>query len=234
MSADRLAALEDRIGHRFADRRLLETAVTHASFLSPEDARLHSYQRLEFLGDRVLGLTVADMLYTRYPDAPEGQLSRALADLVRKETCAAVALDLDLGAALRVGKGERKTGLARKAAVLGDACEAVLAAIHLDAGFAAAAAVIERHWAARIPDIGAGRTADPKTALQEWAHTKGYTEPTYKELGRTGPDHAPRFRVMAVVPGLGPAEGEGKSKREAERAAAEAMLAREAANWKTS
>lgn len=231
MPEDRLAALEERLGHRFANRALLEMAVTHASYLSPEDARLKSYQRLEFLGDRVLGLTIANLLFTRFPEAPEGHLSRALADLVRKETCAAIAEELGLAAALRVGKGERKNGLARKLAVLGDACEAVLAAVYLDAGYDAAAGVIERHWLRRIAGIDAGRVVDPKTALQEWAHTKALPEPVYKELGRSGPDHAPRFRVAALVQGLAPSEGEGKSKREAERAAAEAMLAREAANW---
>ncbi len=224
---DRLSPLEDRLGHRFANRALYEQALTHASAVSPDEARTKSYQRLEFLGDRVLGLSVARMLYERFPDVPEGHLSRALADLVRKETCASIAAGLGVGAALTIGKGERKTGLAKKQSVLGDVCEALLGALCLDAGFEAADAVIRRHWAPLIPDIGAGAGADPKTALQEWAHTRGLTEPNYSEVGRSGPDHAPVFRVTAHLPGLAPAEGTGSSKRAAERAAAAALLARE-------
>lgn len=228
MAADnRLADLQDKLGHRFANRALLVQALTHSSALSGDDARVKSYQRLEFLGDRVLGLAVARLLYETFPDVPEGHLSRALADLVRKETCAAIAADLGVGPALAMGKGEKKSGLGKKQSVLGDACEALVGAICLDAGFEAADAVIRRLWGPLMPDIGAGAGADPKTALQEWAHAQGLTEPTYRETGRTGPDHAPVFVVEAMVPGLAPAEGSGKSKRVAERAAAAAMLARE-------
>lgn len=225
MGQEALAALEDKLGHRFARRALIEQALTHASALSQDDARVKSYQRLEFLGDRVLGLSVAAMLHARFPDAAEGQLSRALADLVRKETCADVAAELGVSAALRIGKGEKKTGLNKKVAVLGDACEAILGAVFLDAGFTGADAVIRRHWEQRVPDISGGATADPKTALQEWAHTQGLPEPVYREIGRSGPDHAPVFRVEAIVPGRSPVAGEGKSKRAAERAAAATMLA---------
>lgn len=227
MAQDALAALEDRLGYRFQRRGLLEQALTHASALTQDDARTKSYQRLEFLGDRVLGLSIAALLHARFPDAAEGQLSRALADLVRKETCADVAGELGVSAALRIGKGEKKTGLNRRVAVLGDACEAILGAIFLDGGFAAAEAVVRRHWQARVPDISGGATADPKTALQEWAHTQGLAEPHYRETGRSGPDHAPVFRVEAVLAGRPPMAGEGPSKRVAERAAAAAMLARE-------
>ena len=221
------AALEKRLGHRFASRALLQQALTHASALSQDDARLKSYQRLEFLGDRVLGLSISAHLFSQFPDAPEGHLSRALADLVRKETCADIASEIGIGPALRMGKGERKTGLARKTAVLGDACEAILGAVYLDAGFEVADRVIKAHWVPRTPDLSGGATADPKTALQEWAHTRGLTEPRYVETDRTGPDHAPVFVVTANIPGLAPATGEGTSKRMAERAAAAAMLARE-------
>ena len=227
MAGDDLSGLEVRLGHRFTDRALLERALTHASAVSPDDARTGSYQRLEFLGDRVLGLSVAAMLYEAAPDAPEGHLSRALADLVRKETCAAIAAELGVSAAMRVGKGERKNGLAKKPAVLGDACEALLGAVFLDGGFAASDAVVRALWQNRLPDLEAGASADPKTALQEWAHTKGLTEPRYSETDRSGPDHAPVFRVVASIPGLPDAEGQGRSKRAAERAAAEAMLKRE-------
>lgn len=227
MNDPALTTLEARLGYRFSRRDLLEQALTHASAVSPEEARTKSYQRLEFLGDRVLGLSIATMLFARFPDAPEGHLSRALADLVRKETCAAVAADIGLGAVLRVGKGERRNGLANKVAVLGDACEALLGALYLDGGYGAADGVIMALWGTRLPELAAVSTADPKTALQEWAHTKGLPEPRYRELDRTGPDHAPVFRVATVIPGLDEATGEGRSKRAAERAAAEAMLARE-------
>lgn len=227
MSEDKLAALQQRLGYRFQDRSLLERALTHASAVAPDEARASSYQRLEFLGDRVLGLSVAALLYERFPDAAEGHLSRALADLVRKETCAAVAGDLGIGLALRVGKGERRNGLARKEAVLGDACEAILGAVLLDAGFETADRLIRQLWSSRLPEVGSAVTADPKTALQEWAHAQGLSEPRYRETGRTGPDHAPVFNVVAVIDGLANAEGAGRTKRAAERAAAEAMLARE-------
>ncbi|HRJ68397.1 MAG TPA: ribonuclease III [Beijerinckiaceae bacterium] len=227
MAADaaRLAELEERLGHVFTDKSLLEQALTHVSH-SGAGTKAMSYQRLEFLGDRVLGLCVADLLYARHPEAPEGQLSRALADLVRKETCAAVAESIGVGACLRMGKGERKSGLARKPAVLGDACEALLGAVYLDAGLPTVDTVVRRHWLERLPDMTTAGV-DPKTALQEWAHTRGLPEPRYAEVDRTGPDHAPVFRVAALVEGLEPCEGQGRSKRIAERAAAEAMLARE-------
>lgn len=220
-----LSELQERLGHRFSNLGLLEQALTHVSH-SVNGDRGASYQRLEFLGDRVLGLAIADMLFRRFPEAPEGQLSRALADLVRKETCASVGEAIGIGPNLRMGKGERKSGLARKTAVLGDACEAVLGAIYVDAGHAAADAVVRRLWADSMPDVQTAG-ADPKTMLQEWAHTKGLSEPRYAEIDRTGPDHAPVFRVMATVGGIAPCEGQGRSKRLAERAAAEAMLARE-------
>ncbi len=222
----KLDDLEARLGYRFANRSLLEQALTHASFLPADDARGGSYQRLEFLGDRVLGLTIAAMLFERYPDAPEGQLSRALADLVRKETCAAVAADLGLSAHLRLGKGEQRSGLGKKIAVLGDSCEALLGAIYRDAGFAAADSVVRALWTNRVPAMTA-TSADPKTHLQEWAHTRSFSEPRYVEQSRVGPDHAPVFRVHAIVGSLAPAEGQGPSKRHAERAAAETMLKRE-------
>lgn len=175
----------------------------------------------------MLGLAVAAMLFARFPDAPEGQLSRVLADLVRKETCAAVAAELDLGPCLILGKGERRTGLAKKLSVLGDACEALLGAVYRDAGFAAAEAMVHRLWQDRLPDLGTVATADPKTALQEWAHTQGLAEPRYEERGRSGPDHAPEFRIAVLVAGREPVEGSGRSKRAAERDAAQRMLANE-------
>lgn len=224
MGDARLIEFQERLGHRFADISLLEQALTHVSHEGGGAGR--SYQRLEFLGDRVLGLAIADMLFAQFPQAPEGQLSRALADLVRKETCAAVAEAIGIGANLRMGKGERKSGLARKTAVLGDACEAVLGAVYVDAGFVVADGVVRRLWAERLPDMQSAG-ADPKTMLQEWAHTKGLAEPRYVETGRSGPDHAPVFQVTATLDGLAPSEGQGRSKRLAERAAAEAMLKRE-------
>lgn len=222
-----LENVQRRLGHTFSQPALLRTALTHASAVLPDEARQESYQRLEFLGDRVLGLAVARLLFERFPEAPEGQLSRALADMVRKETCADVAVELDLGAALRIGKGEKRSGLARKEAVLGDACEAVLGAIAMDAGYERAAEVVRSLWTPRLPALDAAVRTDAKTALQEWAHSCGLPEPKYRELERSGPDHAPVFRVAACVDGLAESEGSGRSKRAAERAAAETMLMRE-------
>jgi ribonuclease-3 len=220
------AALEKRIGHAFKDRRLLERALSHRSFANGSNARLESYERLEFLGDRVLGLAIANELYRRYPEVNEGQLSKALAGLVRIETCAEVALALGLDRCIRMGKGERRSSLHKRTVVLGDVCEALLGALYLDAGFAAAEELVVRMWAERF-DTVVLETSDPKTMLQEWAHAKGLSEPRYFDLSRSGPQHKPVFTVRASVEGLADSEGSGPTKRAAERAAAAAMLKRE-------
>ena len=220
------SGLEEAIGHRFADPDLLGTALNHVSGVQGGNARAKSYQRLEFLGDRVLGLAVSAMLFAEFPHATEGEMSRRLADLVRRESCAEVATAWDVGPYLRLGPGEVQSGGRGRQAILGDVCEAIIGAVFVDGGFEVAAALVRRAWA---PRMMAPRRAlqDPKTALQEWAQARGKPTPTYSETGRSGPDHAPRFVVAVAVEGLVPADGIGTSKRLAEQAAAEALMGRE-------
>jgi ribonuclease-3 len=221
-----IADLEARLGHAFADRALLERALTHMSAAPPEAKRSGSYQRLEFLGDRVLGMCVAELLYRTYPSAEEGELSRRLADLVRKETCAEMANLWQLGPHLKLGGGEAQAGARRNAAILADACEAVVGAVFLDGGYEAALALVERAHGERLRQP-ARPLRDAKTALQEWAQGRGLPAPVYIEQGRSGPDHAPLFRIACHIEGLADVIGEGRSKRIAEQLAAEACLARE-------
>jgi ribonuclease-3 len=217
------SALEERIGYHFADKTLLERAVTHISAASG-GARVNSYQRLEFLGDHVLGLVVSDMLYRAFPRANEGELSRRLADLVRKETCADVARAIDVGPALSLGSSESSAGGRLRATILADACEALIGAVYLDGGYAAAEGFVARFWKERM--LKPPRPLrDPKTMLQEWAQGRGLPTPAYRELARTGPHHNPKFRVAVELPERPAAEGQGSSKRAAEQAAAAAMLA---------
>ena len=222
----RAAALEERIGYRFNDPALLEQALTHISALTGARNRAGSYQRLEFLGDHVLGLVVSDMLFRAFPKADEGELSRRLADLVRKEACAEVARAIDLGAAIRLGASETNAGGRARTAILADVCEALIGAVFLDGGYPAAAALIERLWEARMR-APARPLRDSKTVLQEWAQARGLPTPAYREVERQGPDHDPEFRVTVELPDRAPAEGLGRSKRAAEQAAAAAMLTRE-------
>ena len=217
--------LEERIGHGFAEKSLLDSALTHISALSGK-SRAASYQRLEFLGDHVLGLVVSDMLFRAFPKADEGELSRRLADLVRRETCADVARSLDLGAAIKLGASEANAGGRRRLAILADVCEALIGAVFIDGGYPAAATMIERLWSERMR-TPARPLRDAKTVLQEWAQSRGLPTPSYREVERTGPHHDPEFRVAVALPDLKPAEGVGRSKRAAEQAAAAAMLARE-------
>jgi ribonuclease-3 len=216
------AALEGKIGYKFADKALLERALTHISALSGGN-RANSYQRLEFLGDHVLGLVISDMLYRAVPKANEGELSRRLADLVRKETCAEVARAMDLGPALKLGSSESSAGGRLRTTILGDACEALVGAVFIDGGYAAAEQFVARFWKERmLKPLRPLR--DPKTMLQEWAQARALPTPAYQELARTGPHHKPKFSVAVVLPGRPPAEGTGTSKRAAEQAAAAAML----------
>jgi len=218
------SALEERIGYKFADKALLERALTHISALAGGN-RSASYQRLEFLGDHVLGLVISDMLYRAFPKANEGELSRRLADLVRKETCAEVARAMELGPALKLGSSESHAGGRLRITILGDACEALVGAVYFDAGYAAAEQLVSRFWKERmLRPLRPLR--DPKTMLQEWAQARGLPTPTYRELARTGPHHDPEFRVAVALPDRPPAEGLGSSKRAAEQNAAAAMLER--------
>ena len=221
-----LAEFEAAVGHVFRDRAPLERALTHISALHGTPSGGPHYQRLEFLGDRVLGLCVAEMLFRAYPDGSEGELSRRLAHLVRRETCAEVAIAWNVGPHIRLGQGEMQSGLRKKEAILADVCESVLAAIFLDGGFTAAQDVVERWFGPKMAEPGR-ETRDPKSALQEWALARGRETPIYRQVDRSGPDHAPRFVVEALVPGHEPSVGEGPSKRMAEQAAAEAFLRRE-------
>ncbi|MGP6086951.1 ribonuclease III [Antarctobacter jejuensis] len=219
LSAD-LSALQDRLGHAFADAALLRRAVTHSSTSGPgrEDN-----QRLEFLGDRVLGLVMAEALLRHDRAATEGQLAPRFNALVRKETCADVAREIGIGDALKLGRSEQLSGGRRKQALLGDAMEAVIAAVYLDAGFEAAQALILRLWGKRIESVDED-SKDAKTALQEWAQARGQQPPSYVETARSGPDHAPVFTIEARLSSGETAQATAGSKRQAEQAAAKALL----------
>jgi ribonuclease III len=221
LSADMLA-FSRRIGHDFARPELLVRALTHASLSSPTRP---DNQRLEFLGDRVLGLVMAEALLAADRGATEGQLAPRFNALVRKETCAAVAREVGLGDVLKLGRSEMLSGGRRKEALLGDAMEAVIAAVHLDAGFEPARALILRLWDARISAVQAD-ARDPKTALQEWAQARGQNPPSYVEVARDGPDHAPVFTVEVLLDSGQTARATAGAKRQAEQSAARALLSR--------
>jgi len=216
-----MRAFAARIGHDFSRPALLVEALTHSSISSPGR---DDNQRLEFLGDRVLGLVMAEALLEADATAAEGQLAPRFNALVRKETCAAVAREVDLGAVLKLGRSEMLSGGRRKEALLGDAMEAVIAAVYVDAGYEAARDVVLRLWGARIATVEAD-SRDAKTSLQEWAQARGLAPPAYVETARTGPDHAPRFTIEARLEGGESVRAEAGSKRQAEQAAAAALLA---------
>lgn len=216
-----LAAFSARIGHRFRDADLLIRAVTHSSIST---ATRPDNQRLEFLGDRVLGLVMAEALLAADQGASEGVLAPRFNALVRKETCADVAREIGLGDALKLGRSEMMSGGRRKEALLGDAMEAVIAAVYLDAGFEAARALILRLWAGRISAVDAD-ARDAKTSLQEWAQGRGQQPPLYTEVKREGPDHEPVFTVEVRLATGESATATAGSKRQAEQAAAKALLA---------
>ena len=218
-SSDDLAV---RLGHGFARPELLREALTHPSAAGP---RHPSYERLEFLGDRVLDLVVAALLLRRFPDEPEGLISRRHSALVRAETLTRVARAIGLGAHIVLPRGEEASGLRDRDSVLADAMEAVIAALWLDGGDAAARRFIEARWQPLV-DEDAQPPIPAKMALQEWAQGRALPVPAYRETGRTGPDHAPLFTVEVAVVGEAPAEGSGSSKRAAEDAAAQALLAK--------
>lgn len=221
LSAD-LQAFAARIGHDFRRPELLLRAVTHSSIATPSRP---DNQRLEFLGDRVLGLVMAEALLAADRGASEGQLAPRFNALVRKETCAAVAREVNLGEVLKLGRSEMMSGGRRKEALLADAMEAVIAAVHLDAGFEAAKALVLRLWGDRIGSVEAD-ARDAKTSLQEWAQGRGLPPPSYTELGREGPDHQPMFTVEVRLSTGETEVARAGSKRQAEQAAARALLAR--------
>lgn len=217
-----LAELYGRIGYKVSDQQLIDRALTHASHGAP--GRKTDYERLEFLGDRVLALVAADELYHRFPDIGEGDLSRRLNLLVRQETCTEVAQRLGLGEYIRWGA--RTNDIASNPRVLADACEALIAAVYLDGGVEPARNFILRHWK-DLFDRAAAVGKDAKTALQEWALAKALPVPVYYEETRRGPDHLPVFLMIVEVEGYEPASGEGPSKRVAEQTAAASFLVRE-------
>jgi len=226
-----LAALEVRLGYHFQERVFLRDALTHASHRGsgrrPLAKNEADNERLEFLGDRVLGLVIAETLIQRHPKAREGGLAPRLNALVRKETLAAIGEELGLAEVLRLAKGDTAlSGAASRMAILADTCEAVIAAIYLDGGLEAARTFILRSWNDHIGDVEKV-PRDAKTALQEWAQGRGLSTPLYDLIEREGPDHAPRFRVSVTVDGLRGEEGTGNCKRAAEQAAAAALIARE-------
>ncbi len=210
--------LSTALDHSFEDPGLLRQALTHGSVSSGPTT---SYQRLEFLGDRVLGLVIADLLLANFPDEDEGALARRLAALVSAETLADVASEIGLGKHIRV-RGD-DSSMATAPGLLADVCEAVIAALYQDGGLSAARAFITRYWTQRLKDTPQPPT-DPKTLLQEWTQARGYELPDYIEIKRAGPDHAPSFTISVQVGDMAPVEGQGTTKRAAEKLAAAKLL----------
>lgn len=230
--AEAVRALSTALGHVFRDPRLLDLALTHASVGegAERDARGRPFadnQRLEFLGDRVLGLLVADRLMRDFPDANEGDMSSRLHSLVDKAACARAAEALGVGPAMRLSPGEAKQGGRRREGVLGDAMEAILAAAWLDGGIDAARVVFDRAWAVELAAPPVRSVSNPKSVLQEWALGQAKPLPTYRVVERTGSDHAPTFTVEATVEGYPPLTAQGRSRQDAEKSAAIGLLQRE-------
>ncbi len=210
-----------RLGHEFVRPQLLIEATTHSSLSSPTRT---DNQRLEFLGDRVLALVIAQALLEKDKQASEGLLAPRFNALVRKEACAAIAIEIDLGAALKLGRSEMLSGGRKKTAILGDAMEAVIASVYMDAGFDAAEKMILRLWGERI-NSAEEDARDPKTTLQEWAQGHKMPPPKYVELARSGPDHAPVFEIEAQLSNGVSASASATSKRQAQQMAAKKLLA---------
>jgi ribonuclease III len=222
-----LTQLQERVGYRFRNMMMLNEALTHASSAHGQKGHAN-YERLEFLGDRVLGLAVAEHLFQCFPDAAEGELARRFNSLVRKETCADVAEELQLGPYITLGDSEALAGGRRKRTILADSCEALLGAIYLDGGWEPVKQVVTSFWARRAAEVAA-IPLDAKTALQEWVQGRGGETklPRYLKIAASGPDHAPVFVYEVRVDGFEPARGKGASRRAAEQGAATAMLIRE-------
>lgn len=216
------AGLVDLLGYHFHEPKLLEQALTHPS-LQPGSAGRGPYERLEFLGDRVLGLVVAEMLYNRFPGENEGALARRHAALVRRESLARIAQQINLGPALSLSRSEEETGGRNNMGTLADACEAVLGAMYADGGLAPVAALINRLWTPLMAEMAAP-PKDAKTALQEWAQARALGLPTYSTLSVDGPPHNPDFLIGVEIEGTAKASGRGPSKRVAEQAAAANLL----------
>lgn len=220
-----LDALEERLGVRFEDRARLERALTHSS-LKGGSSNARSYERLEFLGDRVLGLSIAERLFQLFPQSDEGELSIRLNRLVSAEACAEIADELGLSEHIRHGADLKRAAASKNRSIRADVVEALIAAIYLEQGLEGARAFVLRHWERRLQVPVAARR-DPKTELQEWAHKRTGAPPAYELVERSGPDHEPVFTVRAVIGGVAPETASGASKRAAEQRAAEAILLRE-------
>lgn len=215
--------LESRLGHRFRDRELLEQALTHASARSRKRG---DNERLEFLGDRVLGLIIAASLMDDDVEAEVGVLTRRLHGLTNGQACARVARSISLGEALRMPAGETRRGARALDTILGDACEALIAALYLEMGLTDAKTIVLRLWSTLMAEPLDADLVDPKTILQEWAAANGRGSPVYNILERTGPDHAPRFTLEARIVGEAPETASANAVRVAEKAAALALLRR--------
>jgi ribonuclease-3 len=225
LGARKYKDLEKKLGYRFKSQALLECALTHASVRGGRTKRADN-ERLEFIGDRVLGLAIVEVLHEAYPKASEGELARSYNRLVRGATCAKVGRELGLGSHLILSDSEADSGGREKQTILADAVEAILGAIFLEAGFEKARVVVRRLWEGhREPRPEA--VSDAKSVLQEWAQGQGLSLPQYAEIARKGPDHAPLFTSEVRIKGKPPARGEGATKRAAEQAAATALLERE-------
>ena len=218
-----VAELERRVGHEFNDRDLLERALTHSSVGDGARTVRHN-ERLEFLGDRVLNLCAAERLMALDPDSREGEMSRLLAGLVNYHACARAARRAGLPEAMRLSASATKVGARKSDAVLGDACEALIAALYIDGGLECARAFFLRFWAEEFEHLSEPRAKDPKTQLQEWAQGRGLPLPAYAVIAREGPHHAPYFTVEVRVEGFPPEQAQGRSRQDAEKAAAQMML----------
>ena len=215
----------ERLGFAFKDRALVELALTHAS-ARPSLKPNEDNERLEFLGDRVLGLAIAELLTQTFPEASEGELARRYNQLVRAETCAEIAKEWELGQLISMSGGEAESGGRGKKTILANACEAVLGAIFIEGGYQAARDVVFRFWATELASLDLA-LPDAKSILQEWAQGRRLSLPRYVEIAREGPDHKPRFTAEVQIDGVAPERGHGANKRAAEQAAALAMLLRE-------
>ncbi|HEX5006641.1 MAG TPA: ribonuclease III [Hyphomonadaceae bacterium] len=223
LTKEQRAECEEAISHRFKMPTLLDRAMTHRSATQGKAAEW-SNERLEFLGDRVLGLVIVETLLERFPGAREGELAPRLNALVSRETCAVVGAELGLGRFLIVDRAERASGGHNKPTLLANAAEALIGAVYLDGGLKAADKFILKHWAMMLK-ASAEKPRDPKSSLQEWVQGEGLPAPSYRHDAREGPDHAPVFTATVHVQGRDPVAGTGTSKQDAERAAARAMLA---------
>lgn len=213
---------QEILNYRFRDASLLADALTHPSRRA--GGKVSAYERLEFLGDRVLGLVIAEVLLRHFPDEPEGDLARRHAALVRAETCAMVAQQWELQKHLQAASSEFTDGEITNTSTLSDAAEALIGAVYLDSDFVTVQAIVARFWAPLL-NADLAPPQEPKTALQEWAQGRGLPLPEYREVSRTGPDHAPEFMIEVSVKGQPPQQASGTSRRAAEKAAAEKLLA---------